>query len=524
MGFENVIFRRAAWIWLATGLMLLSVPGWAQDRIWAEAHVSEEGPYVQQLVTYIVRVYSRGNLRSIEISPPSGSGVSLEELEGPLTSTTTQRGRRQIVSEFRYALIPMVEGVIEVGPTRLTVTPSDNGRSQYGRGANPWQRSSRGADRTVQVSTRGLKLHARDPIRGVQPWLPLEHLGVEAHWTKADKPGLGEPMTLTVTMKALGAKGSQLPSLESLIETDEFKVYPERPQTDWKFGSDGEALWGRRIETYTLVPTREGRLVFPAILVPWWNVQAGRESVAKVPGRVFTVGEGAGGDVAETGWEAPAFLSSLMSDDTVVYYLLPVGGGLLIAFIFGLWIGTGKPGSQVLRRAESAGVPESGTGGKLAAMRGAANAVPKVWARRAWLGVQGMARRIRRLGETTLAAGVTLLPKRAKSWWCVRCVGTEPDPVSLCRTLRRFACDELSMNANAPLPAIADRISEERPRADTAPLRNLFRELEAAAYGGQGIDLTKWKRSFGRRFRRILRSRKREESATRDAGLPRLNP
>ena len=82
MGVEGVAFRRAAWIGWATLLWLMSLPvtGWANGRIWAEAHVSEERPYVQQIVTYVVRVYSLGNLRSIEISPPNGPGVSLEEL------------------------------------------------------------------------------------------------------------------------------------------------------------------------------------------------------------------------------------------------------------------------------------------------------------------------------------------------------------------------------------------------------------------------------------------------------------
>ncbi len=524
MGIDGVAFRRAAWIGLAMWLALLPVPGFAEGGIWAEAHLSEERPFVQQLVTYIVRVYSRGNLRSIEISPPNGPGVSIEELEGPLTSTTTRRGRRHIVSEFRYALTPMVEGTLEVGPTQLTVTPSDNGRSQYSRGMNPWQRSTAGAGRTIQVSTPGLRLHARAPARGVQPWLPLEHLSVEAHWTKVDKPGVGEPMTLTVTMKAIGAKGSQLPSVEPLIETDEFKLYPERPQTDWKFGSDGIALWGRRIETYTLVPTREGRLAFPALSVPWWNVQTNRPAVSQVQGRVFVVGEGADDVAQESGWDEPSFFSSLLADRTFVHFLLPVGGGLLLAFIFGLWIGTGKPGGHILRR--FGGTDASQTPGKevVPAAKWVPRLVRPAWTRRPLPGLQGVSRRVRRVGGATLAAGVTLLPERAKSWWCVRCVGGERDPVSLCRTLRRFACDELSFIPNEPLPAIAARFSEERPRADTTPLRNLFHELEAAAYGGQGIDLVKWKRSFGRRFRRILSSKKRTEESNRDSGLPKLNP
>ena len=365
-----------------------------------------------------------------------------------------------------------------------------------------------------------MRLQARPPVRGVQSWLPLEYLGVEAHWSRAEKPKVGEPMTLTVTMKAMGAKGSQLPSLESLFQADEFKVYPERPQTDWKFGADGVALWGRRIETYTLVPTRDGRLTFPAVLLPWWNVQTDRESVAKIPGRVFTVG-----DVAvDAGWESPTFLSSLLSDDTFVKFLLPVGGGLLIAFIFGLWIGTGKLGGHALRRFAGTGARQEPGAVRPLATTKARTLVRDLWIRSVWPGVKALGRFGRRLSGRLLAASVNLLPRRAKSWWCVRCVGSEGDPVSLCRTLRRFACDELSMTPNAPLPAIVDRISEERPRADTAPLRNLFHELEAAAYGGQRIDLAKWKRRFGRRFRRILRSKKRGESTSRDAGLPKLNP
>ncbi len=522
MGLNSVARVHAAWVGLTLCLTSLPTTGWAEGNVWAEAHVSGERPFVQQLVTYVVRVYSRGNLRSIEISPPSSAGVSIEELEGPLTSTTTRRGRRLIVSEFRYALTPMVEGLIEVGPTELTVIPSSDGRSQYGRGVNPWQRPSSSSGRTVQVATQGMRLTARAPVRGVQPWLPLEHLGVEAHWSKAEKPKVGEPMTLSVTMKAIGAKGSQLPSLEPLIETDAFKVYPERPQTDWKFGSDGVALWGRRIETYTLVPTREGRLTFPAVLVPWWNVQNDREAVAKVPGRVFTVGEGSVSAGADSGWSPTSLLSKIWSDETFVHFLLPVGGGLLIAFIFGLWIGTGKPGGHLLRRTGD-GSPQPDTEG-VPAVSHASGRVRSFWSRRAWPLVQRFNRGVRRLGRVVFAAGVGLLPKRARSWWCVRCVGTERDPVSLCRTLRRFACDELRMNPNAPLPAIADRIAEERPRADTAPLRNLFNELEAAAYGGQRIDLVKWKRTFGRRFRRVLSSKTRDESEDGNAGLPKLNP
>ncbi len=525
MRYRCVVSRRAIWGLLVMCVLLAPSHGMARERIWADAIVSQERPYVQQLVTYIVRVYSRGNLRSIEVSPPNSPGVSLEELEGPLTSTKTLRGRRYIVSEFRYALTPMVEGPIEVGPTRLTVTPTETSGNQYGRGAGPWQQPSRGPARTVKVSTRDVRINVRAPVPGVQPWRPLEFMSIEAHWTNAEKLVVGDPTTLTVTMKALGAKGSQLPSLEPLMETEAFKVYPERPQADWKFGSDGVALWGRRIETYTLVPTRDGQAAFPAVTVPWWNVQARREELAKVPGRVFVVGEGVGGISSASTSGGATWLSSLLSNDAVLNYLLPVGGGLLIAFIFGIWVGTGRPSFGFLRRIREsdaevdvaeATIPAGVT--RDTALRG------QMWVQYLREGAQMAVRSVRKLGARTLGWTVGLLPARVKSWWCVRCIGSQQDATGLCQTLRSYACDELSMSPSTPLSTIAERIAQQGPDADGAPLRGLIRELDDATYGAQSIDVTKWKRKFSRRFRRSLSSKKSDKMGSRDMGLPKLNP
>lgn len=512
-----------ATVWLVGLLLLLPATGLAKDRIWAKAELTKDQPYVQEAVVYRVRVYSKGNLRSIQLSPPSGTGASLEELEGPITSSTTIRGRRYIVNEFRYVLTPMQAGPIEIGPAHLTVTTTAESRPTYGR-MNPWQqqRAPRNGGQTVKVSTKPVRLNAQPPVKGIQPWLPLEYLEVESHWAENQQAAVGHPLTLTVTIKARGAKGNQLPSVASLLQTPDFKAYPERPQTDWKFGPDGRALWGRRVETFTLVPTREGNLTFASIPVRWWDVLAHRDALAKTPGRVIAVASNGGADGG-----APAggssYLSRVLDEHVFLHYALPLGGGLLAAFAVGLWIGLGSPGARGMGRlggTSAQGLREAGA----AAGRGLTSVSDRVMPARLGQGLAAVGRGGRALSEGLVGRLIGALPVRTKTWWCVRCVGQERDAAALCQALRRFACDHLSMKANAPLPAIAERIAEERPRADAAPLHDLFRELDDAAYGGHRIELGRWKRGFKRRFRRIFRSPRREDLEGSDVGLPKLNP
>jgi hypothetical protein len=520
MGFEAVLFRSVV-LGLTVLLVGMSSGSLAAERIWAEAVVSKDRLYVHETAVYRVRVFSQGNLRSIQVAPPEAAGVSLEELEGPVTSTQTIRGRRHIVSEFRYAFTPMTEGVIRVEPAELTITQAADSHSRPAYGS-PWQGRAAPKPGPVKVSTQGVNVHALPPVRGVQPWLPLEFLDVEVLWSSSDGLAVGEPLTLTVTLKALGAKGTQLPSLESYIQTPDFKVYPERPQTDWKFGPEGGALWGRRVETFTLVPTREGQLTFPPISLPWWNVRDRHAAVAKIPGRVIAVGEGAAGGGGSPAGQ-PSLFSRMMQEHTFLYYVLPVGGGLLLAFAMGIWLGSGSPGAGALSRVVSGA--GQGLRDLVQAAGAAVGAMGKaVLPARVWEAMAVRARRGRRAGEGLLGRLVAAMPARAKTWWCVRCVSSEKDAAGLCQALRRFACEQLNMDANAPLRSISHRIAEERPKADPGPLHSLLRELDDAAYGGRRIELATWKQAFKRRFRSIFATPSQEAEERRDMGLPKLNP
>ncbi len=496
-------------------LLLLPASAGAASGMWAEASVSKDTPFAQQSVIYTIRIFSLDNLQSVELTPPVGPGVSVEELDRGTATSEMVRGRRYIVNQYRYVLTPMNSGVVEVGPARIVAKPvPSQGMGRY----SPWGGAA--PDRSVDLATSPVTLHVRPLEPGAQT--PLEFLDIKATWgaDKVSKPG--EPLTLTLIQTARGVTGEHLQSLEPLLKTRDFKIYPERPQTDWKLVGDGSVLWGRRVETYTLVPTREGRLEFPELTVGWWDVIGQKLARSHVPAHTVLVGEAAMSGAAAA--VEPSFMKRLLTQRAFWYYVVPVGGGLLLAFISGMWVGTGgQTGSRWLRRI--GGVVAAVLGPLLGTLfaivfRLLRAVMPSGISRYMAVARAGAAR----VGTSVLGAVVGLLPVRIRAWWCTRCVGSETDPVGFCQVLRRFACEHLNMPANSPLRSIAERIARDRPRADAAPLQRLFHELDRAVYSPAKLEVRRWRREFRRRFRRALASPTQPQLAARRPSLPELNP
>jgi hypothetical protein len=491
--------------------MLLPALARAQGGTWAEASVNRDTPYAQESVVYTVRVFSPGNLQSVEITPPQASGAALEELDRGAPASEVVRGRRYVVNEYHYVLTPMAPGRLEIGAARLTVRAA----AERAFGA-PW---GSGAGREVALATAPLTLTVLPLPAGAS--MPLRYLDVQAHWGQEGAASAGEPLTLTVVIKGMGATGERLPSVADALRSPDFKVYPDRPQVDWKWGGGGRELWGRRVESYTVVPAREGSLRFPAIDLDWWDTNGNRASHARVPEKVVPVGaealaRGAGGGVS-----APHFMKRLLTEKAFYQFVLPVGGGLALAFLFGWWIGVARVPHAAPEGGPAPVAPPPGPAGAAGALR---NHVPEAL-REAWARALAVLSARARGALGALAdrfAGY--IPLRVQVWWCTRCAAREAHPEGLCQVVRRFACRHLRMPANASLASIADRIVYERPDAAGTPLRQVFKALDDAAYAGRPLDLRTWRREFRRWLRRSLASPHRSELHQRRRGLPELNP
>ncbi len=448
---------------------------------------------MQENVLLRLKVISDQSLTKATPEFPGANDLILQKLEEPKASSrTAPDGHREIVTEFVYVLTPLRAGELSLPAPRVT---GETASDAYGR-----------PQRFDASASEDLRLQVRPALTSVQPWLPLRALSLKAslddHNIKA-----GEPVSLVLDLDAIGATGSQLPTLESFLESPDYRVYREQTQTEAKVSADGQRLEGRRTEHYTLVPRADGRLRLPEVRLPWWNVTTGSREWVGLPaklgggpvdeGRALARGEDPGSGL---GWLWLS-LSSL---------LLPV-----IGFVVGLRY-RGRLGSSRQRQPLGAGLGSRARAAAGLARRRLARARDRLHP----------APFARRLGQRLTG----LLPASSRFLFCLSAANREREPAVWARRFQSEACRHLPTAVQptgaGALPGLAGQVLRLRPGADPDQVIRLLRQLDGALYGGQDIDFRRWKRDFARQVSRLqglLRSRGRKSRLERPR-LPALNP
>jgi len=469
-----------------------------------ELELSDHQPYVEEHVLLELRVVSDENLETATPELPNSNDVLFQKIEGPKASSRRgPRGEQEIVNEFVYTLTPLRAGNIEVPPLRVTGTSYGSG---YGYGYG------QGRGRRFEVTTsEPIQLQVRPAMASVRPWLPLQALTLKATLDGGEEVEQGRPVTLTLELDAEGATGSQLPSLESLLQSPEFRVYREQTLTENHLSPDGNHLQGRRTEYYTLVPRASGKLQLPEIRIPWWNVTTGTLEYAGLPVHTLQVDGDSG--------TSPSRAAS--GQEKLSWFWLPLAGVILL--LLGYWGGVWYKGRVTGESDEEGAEAGSGRGMRKRLGAGLGSLTTSLSA-----GAAGLARR---MNPAPLLARIQprlskVLPASSKFLRCVRTANREEDPAAWAERFQDLTCRHLQFDTQAPLPGITGKILALRPGADPEQLRSLMQQLDGALYGNQDIDFRRWKRQFRSQIgrRRGLTGSSGKRLRLIRARLPELNP
>ena len=474
-----------------------------------EAQLNKTSAYENETLLLTLRVVSDVNLKTATPQLPQSDNLMIQKIEGPNTSArTTRSGKREIVNEFVFAVSPLVAGDIAVPPIHITGTLASLPHQGYGR---------RAASRHFDVaSPKGLELHTKPAATNIQPWLPLEQLELKAHFDERTVPVAGKPLTLIVEISAVGASGAQLPSVETLLQSQDFRVYREKTRTSGKLSADGKHLLGTRTEYYTLIPQYGGRLHLPPVRLAWWNVKTGTQEYSAIPIHALSATGGLRGK-GELGLTRP---TTLFPAGSPLAFWIPLAGmiGLLSGFWMAAWWRARKaphkwPFPRIRMRALRIPLPKLSVGGPMGKAAKRLRRVVSVVNPLPW------GRRLRQ-------RMVTALPTSVRFWFCVRCIDNEKDPEHWGQTLKFLACKHLDLSPYASLPRVAERIIEFQPKSDPARVRALVKKLEGAVYGHETLDFEDWKREFKRQVRpRLIPFRRHAgKRGKTDDRLPELNP
>jgi hypothetical protein len=249
--------------------------------VFLEVEISPEaGPYyVHAQFGLIVRVFYQQNLTEAAISQPEPSPASVRLLQE--TPYQAERGgKRYRVLERHYAIFPERSGELTVPAMELT------GRLVERRSSGVWQPTVRG--RRIRVESEVLTvpvLPRPDEFTG-KVWLPARKLELAQQISAADALRVGEPVTRTILVDAVGLEENMLVELE-WPELPGARIYPDQPQGITR--DNGRWVLGHKEFRYAVVPEQEGELVLPALELPWWDTVNGVQRTARVPAHTLYV-------------------------------------------------------------------------------------------------------------------------------------------------------------------------------------------------------------------------------------------
>ena len=259
-----------------------ATPGSAQrgDPIYFESELSTHDPYVQQAVTYTVRLYYAVSLVDGGVDVRAPDNGSLEQIGEDRTSERNIGGQLYNMLERRYLLTAEKSGPMSLPAPRF------RGRARRSGGIGFFSD-------VVAVSQvgRAESLNVRpQPAGAPRPWLVANQLtlmrGDVAHEVRA-----GEPLILELTLTAEGARASQLPDL-SLPGIPGAQVFPE-PQQARDAIVDGQPL-ANVTRRFAVVAAHPGTLRLPEVRVNYWNATSDRADAESLPALAIDVTPGAG--------------------------------------------------------------------------------------------------------------------------------------------------------------------------------------------------------------------------------------
>lgn len=253
-------------------------------------HVDTSEVYLNQQIRYTVKLFLATDIERGSLQAPQLKQAQISQLGDDIRTTEIVNGKRYQVIERNFAVVPQRSGEFVLrGPvfTGEVLAPNTNQRFGFFNRTQTVNRLGPDITLTVKPQPQDLNYH----------WLPSEFVDINEEWPESATFTVGEPVTRTVTLTAMGVVEEQLPSFPQNYPPG-FKVYPDQSRTATV--DKDNTLIAQRVESVAVIPTKAGRYVLPEITIPWFNVLTGETEYASLPARSIEVAPDTGQAATDT--------------------------------------------------------------------------------------------------------------------------------------------------------------------------------------------------------------------------------
>lgn len=262
------------------------------NKIYAEAEFDQQDAYVQSQLIFTLRLISAVNLVNLNVETPQIPQAFVEKLSDS-TYEKTINGQHFGVYEIKYAIFPQTSGELSIPPVLFSgAVPLRRNRSVF----DPF--NDRGKAVRLRSPEANITIKEKAPGFSGSHWLPGKRIQLEESWSKTpDQLQVGESITRTVKMTAIGLMAEQLPPISTLSPPG-VKTYPDQPQTQNQPSNSG--MVSSRIESTAILPIQAGIIELPAVKVAWWDTNTDSLKIASLPARTIQVASNPDSQVAST--------------------------------------------------------------------------------------------------------------------------------------------------------------------------------------------------------------------------------
>ncbi|MFT4929256.1 MAG: hypothetical protein ACI8WB_005387, partial [Phenylobacterium sp.] len=262
-----------------------------QKDVFIETSIDSQQVYLQSTIRYVTKLYLGVEIQRGSLTEPKMENANILQQGKDAELSEIKDGKRYRVIQRVYAITPQRSGDYIIKSPMFNGEMVVNQRRSFFSGFN---------------NSKPLSLMGEDINVTVKPipdsysgqWLPSAMVALHEQWQPDTQPfTVGEPVTRTITLTAIGVNEEQLPEI-SLQYPAGVKTYPD--QSALNSVVRDEQLISQRKDSVAIVPTQVGELTLPEVKVPWWNTRTNQMQFATLPAKTITIEASKTGNVPLT--------------------------------------------------------------------------------------------------------------------------------------------------------------------------------------------------------------------------------
>ncbi len=251
--------------------------------------------YVQEHIPVTLRLFTRIPLQQVELAPPLAATTVAHKISNDRVYNQSIDQENYQVLEQKFILIPERSGQLLLPAATLNALDRRQ-TSPSARNYDPFMNDpffndpffsalrlpnfNSGTAISALSNTLEINILPIPADQDAATWLPAENLTMRWQNPPPATMIIGEPVTLTLEIRAEGASSAQLPEIP-LPEVSGLRLYPGKINNEDQ--SDGQKIVGVRTITFSLIGQRLGEFILPSIGLNYWQPSSQKSQRVEIP-------------------------------------------------------------------------------------------------------------------------------------------------------------------------------------------------------------------------------------------------